>query len=180
MGILQNFQGDFWKNLQRITETSNNFIEKLQRNPKEILEIFGALLKICPGRFKALSGTENTANIFQNNILLVSPLNIYSMKTMFASLLVFLQRIYIENTISINIDKKKFSILPSLFQVESAGVNTTASVTLTFHSSLNEPKEVSLQNPNTLMEDDCTTLVVTDWTCHSPINLENEGRIEKC
>ncbi len=44
-----------------------NFREKLQRNPKEILEIFGTLSKICPGRFKALSGTENTANIFQNN-----------------------------------------------------------------------------------------------------------------
>ncbi len=73
MKILWNFQGDFWKNLQRITETLNYFIEKLQRNPKEILEIFGALSKICTGHFKVLSGTENTANIFQNNILLVSP-----------------------------------------------------------------------------------------------------------
>ncbi len=45
-------------------ETSNNFVEKLQRNPKEILEIFEALSKICPGRFKALSCTKNTANIF--------------------------------------------------------------------------------------------------------------------
>ncbi len=71
MEILWNFQGDFWKNLQRIMETSNNFTETLQRNPKEILEVFGALSKICPGRFKAVSGTENTANIFQNNILLV-------------------------------------------------------------------------------------------------------------
>ncbi len=76
MEIFGNFQGDFWKNLQWITETSNNFTEKLQRNPKEIQEIFGAHSKICPGCFKALSGTENTANIFQNNILLVSPLTI--------------------------------------------------------------------------------------------------------
>ncbi len=74
--ILWNIQGDFWKNFQRITETSNNFIEKLQRNSKEILEIFGALSKICPLRFKAFSCTENTANIFQNNILLVNPLTI--------------------------------------------------------------------------------------------------------
>ncbi len=29
-------------------ETSNNFIEKLQRNLKGILEIFKVLLKICP------------------------------------------------------------------------------------------------------------------------------------
>ncbi len=88
MEILCNFQGDFWKNLHRIMETSSNFIEKLQRNPKKILEIFGALSKICPWCFKALSGTENTANIFQNNILLVSP-SIYSMRTMFALLLAF-------------------------------------------------------------------------------------------
>ncbi len=67
-------------------EISNNFVEKLQKNHKEIREIFGALSKISPGRFKALSGIENTANIFQNNILLVSPLTTYSMKTMFASL----------------------------------------------------------------------------------------------
>ncbi len=51
--ILWNFQGDFWKNSQRITETSDNFIEKLHRNHKEILEIFGALSKICLGRFEA-------------------------------------------------------------------------------------------------------------------------------
>ncbi len=85
-GILRNFQGDFWKNLQRITETLNNFIEKLQRNPKEILEIFGALSKICPGHFNALCGTENSANIFQSDILLVSPLTTHTMKNMFASL----------------------------------------------------------------------------------------------
>ncbi len=58
MEISLNFQGDFWKNLQRITENSNNFIEKLPRNPKEILEIFGTLSKICSGRFKPLSDTE--------------------------------------------------------------------------------------------------------------------------
>ncbi len=104
MEILCNFQGDFWKNLQRITQTSNNFIEKLQRNLKEILEIFGVLSKICPGGFKALSGTENSANIFQNNILLVSPLTTYSMKAMFASLLAFLQRVNIKN----NIDKYQY------------------------------------------------------------------------
>ncbi len=95
-------------------ETSNNFIEKLQRNAKEILEIFGAFSKICPGSFKALSGTENTAKIFRNNILLVSPLTIHSMKIMFASLLAFLRCVYIKNTISINIDTEKFSIFPSL------------------------------------------------------------------
>ncbi len=104
MEILWNFQGDFWKNLQIITETSNNFIEELQRNPKEILEIFVAPSKICPGRFKALSGTENSANIFGSNILLVIPLTTYFMKMMFASLLVFLRRVYIKNKISINID----------------------------------------------------------------------------
>ncbi len=87
--------------MQRIKETSNNFIEKLRRNPKEILEIFGTLLKIWTGRFKALSDTENTANIYQSNILLVGPLTTYSMKTMFASLLVFLWCVYLENTISI-------------------------------------------------------------------------------
>ncbi len=108
MEILWNFQGDFWKNLQRITKTSNNFIEKLGRNPKEILEISGALSKIYLERFKALSGTENTSNIFQNNILLVSPLTTYSMKTMFASLLAILWSVYIKNTISINIDIKNF------------------------------------------------------------------------
>ncbi len=36
------------------------------------------------------------------------------MKTMFASLLAFLQCVYIKNTISMNIDTKKFSIFPSL------------------------------------------------------------------
>ncbi len=109
-----NFQGNFWKNLQRITETSITFIEKLQRNPTEILKIFGAHSKKYPGRFNALPGTENTANIFQNNILLVSPLTIYCMKMMCASLLAFLQRVYIKNTIAINIDMKKFLIFPSL------------------------------------------------------------------
>ncbi len=49
-----------------------------------------------------------------------------------------------------------------------------------FHSPPNEPKEVSLQNPNTLMEDDHTTLVVIYRACQSPINLENGGGIEKC
>ncbi len=106
--------------MQRITETLNNFIEKLLRNPKEILEIFGALSKICPGRFKALSGAENTANIFQNNILLVTPLSIYFMKTMFTSLLAFLRHVYVKNTISLNIDTKKFSIFPSLASILSA------------------------------------------------------------
>ncbi len=43
------FKGDFRKNLQRITETSNNFIEKLQRNPKEILEIFRHSQKYARG-----------------------------------------------------------------------------------------------------------------------------------
>ncbi len=112
--ILWNFQSDLWKNLQRITETPNNFIEKLQRNLKEILEIFGTLSKICPGHFKALSGTETTADIFRNNILLVSLLTTYSMKTMFTSLLTFLRCVHIKNTISINIDAKKISIFPSL------------------------------------------------------------------
>ncbi len=54
------------------------------------------------------------------------------------------------------------------------------SVTFPFHSPLREPKEVSLQNPNTFMEDDQTIRVVIDWTCHSPINLENGGGIENC
>ncbi len=54
MEILLNFQDDFWKNLRKITGSSNNFIEKLQRNPKEILEIFGALSKICPGAFQSV------------------------------------------------------------------------------------------------------------------------------
>ncbi len=67
-----------------------------------------------PARFKALSRTGNTANIFQNNILLVSPVTTYSMKMMFATLLAFLQCVYIKNTTSINIDTKKFSIFPSL------------------------------------------------------------------
>ncbi len=116
MKILRNFRGDFWENQQSIKETSNNFIEKLQRNPKEIQKIFGAFSKICPGCFEALSGTENTANIFQNIILFVSPLTTYSTKKMFASLQAFLQRVYIKNTISINIVTKKFSIFLSLVQ----------------------------------------------------------------
>ncbi len=66
------------------------------------------------------------------------------------------------------------------FRVESAGVNVTASVTFPFHSPLNEPKEVSLQNTKTLLEDNHTTPVVIDWTCPFLINLENGGRIEKC
>ncbi len=56
----------------------------------------------------------------------------------------------------------------------------TASVTLPFHSPPNEPKEASLQNPNILTEDDRTTLVLIDQTCHSSINLKNGGGIEKC
>ncbi len=99
MEILWNFQGDFWKNMQRITETSNNLIEKLQENPKEILEIFDALWKIWPVLFNALSSTENIANIFQNNILLVSPLTTYSIKTMFASLLAFAACLYKKHNI---------------------------------------------------------------------------------
>ncbi len=47
------------------------------------------------------------------------------------------------------------------------------SVTFPFHSPPNEPKEVLLQNSHILVEDDCKTLVVIDWTCHSPINFEN-------
>ncbi len=39
-------------------------------------------------------------------------------------------------------------------------MNLTASIMLPFHSPSNEPKEVSLQNPNTFMEDHNTTLVV--------------------
>ncbi len=100
MEILWNFKGDFWKNLQRITTNYKNFIEKLQRNAKKILEIF-ALWKKCPWCFKALSSTENTANIFQNNILLVSSLTTYSIKTMLALLLAFLQCVCIKNTISL-------------------------------------------------------------------------------
>ncbi len=83
--------------------------------------------KICSGHFKALFGTENTATIFPNNNFLVGPLPTYFMKAMFASLLAFLQRVYIKNTISINInisdifrkisiniDMKEVSIFPSL------------------------------------------------------------------
>ncbi len=51
MEILWYFQGEFWKNLRRITETSNNVIEKLQRNPKEILEILGRSRKYAQRRF---------------------------------------------------------------------------------------------------------------------------------
>ncbi len=94
MEILLKFQGDFWKNLRRITKTSNNFIEKLQRKLKEVLKIFGALSRICPGCFKALSGTENTANIFQNNILLVSPLTTYSVKIFDIPITTLLMRIH--------------------------------------------------------------------------------------
>ncbi len=36
------------------TEISNNLIEKFQRNPEEILEIFGVLLKIWPGELQSL------------------------------------------------------------------------------------------------------------------------------
>ncbi len=44
-----------------------------------------------------------------------------------------------------------------------------------FHSPLNEPKEVSLQNPHTFLKSDQTTLVVIDQTCHFTINLTGEG-----
>ncbi len=40
--------------MKNCTETSNNFKEKLKRNPEEILEIVGALLKICPGALQSL------------------------------------------------------------------------------------------------------------------------------
>ncbi len=89
-------------------ETSNNFMGKLQRNPKEILEIFEALSKICQVRFEGLSGTENTANIFQNNILLVvSPLTAYCMKRLFALFLAFLWCVYIKKK-KHNIDKYRY------------------------------------------------------------------------
>ncbi len=120
------FKVTFGRTCKEFTETSNNFIEKLQRNPEEILEIIEVLSKICPGRFKALFGTENTANIFQNNILLVSPLTTKSMKTMFASLLAFLRGVCMKNPISIKIDifrkisiiidRKTLSIFPSLVE----------------------------------------------------------------
>ncbi len=136
MKILWNFQGDFWKNLQSITEISK---EKLQRSHKEILEIFGALLKIHPGRFKALSGTENTANIFQNNILLLSPLTTYSMKTMIASLLAFLQRVYIKNIIDKYRYKKIFDTPITTFIGIIFKYNlyfcSVQSLNLLFHSS---------------------------------------------
>ncbi len=47
------FSRRLMKELAKNYGNLNNFIEKLQRNPKEILEIFGALSKICPEHFKA-------------------------------------------------------------------------------------------------------------------------------
>ncbi len=45
--------------MKNCSETSNNFIEKFQRNSEEILEICGALLKIYPGVLGSLSDTRN-------------------------------------------------------------------------------------------------------------------------
>ncbi len=53
MKILWNFQDDFWKNLRRTTETSNNFIEKLQRTPEKFWKYLGRSWKYTQGRFKA-------------------------------------------------------------------------------------------------------------------------------
>ncbi len=54
----------------------------------------------------------------------------------------------------------------------------TASATFPFHSPPNEPKEVSLQNPNIHIKYDHMTPLVIDLTYHSHINLENEGGIK--
>ncbi len=46
MEIFVKFSSQFFEEpTKNCTETTNNFREKLQRNPKVILEIFGALLK---------------------------------------------------------------------------------------------------------------------------------------
>ncbi len=55
---IMKFSSQLLKELTKnCTETSNNFREKLQRNPQEMLEIFGVFLKICPGALQT-SGTE--------------------------------------------------------------------------------------------------------------------------
>ncbi len=48
------FSRQFLEAMKNYTETSNNFEEKLRRNPKGILEIFGALLKIRSGALNSL------------------------------------------------------------------------------------------------------------------------------
>ncbi len=48
------FSSQFLELTKNCTETLNNFRENLQWNPEEILKIFEALLKICPGSFQSL------------------------------------------------------------------------------------------------------------------------------
>ncbi len=55
-GNFSKFSRQFLEELTKnCTETSNNFRDKLQRNFGEILEIFEALLKICPGTLQSLT-----------------------------------------------------------------------------------------------------------------------------
>ncbi len=52
---LGKFSRQFWEKFTKLCkETSNNLRQKIQRNPEEILEIFGALLSICPRALQSL------------------------------------------------------------------------------------------------------------------------------
>ncbi len=54
MQTLWNFRNNFWKNLQKIVRKIKINLEKKAEEIRKILEIFGALMKICQEALQSL------------------------------------------------------------------------------------------------------------------------------